>query len=489
MQRIDSFLYSFTFFEAFEDTMKFNVWINEEYERKNRAEFDERYDLIPFVPDQKKKTFLKERENLFRSLKKVTIIGCNDSKLDMHNLSPGCRICAEGKWSCLFINGICNCKCFYCPTKQDDADLPTTNSVEFDKKEDYVDYIRKFGFKGVSFSGGEPFLTYDKTLSYLTSVKKAFGKSIHTWLYTNGTKVTIDKLYQLRDAGLDEIRFDIGATNYQLNRLEQAIGIINTVTVEIPAIPEEFEKMKQNIRNMQNMGVSHLNLHQLRLTPHNFEHLIKRKYNFVQGDKVTVWESEITALKLLAFSKENQIELPINYCSFVYKNRYQKAAARKMSAEYVKKSYEQITQNGFIRSIALIFDSIEEATEQIHKILSTGIKENEFYYAKGSKRILCSAYVIETIQRDDINIGVSYYYSRILPKQTFRNYFTEVTLNNNRDIVVEKIRSIQEIILKKDEVAPFLHFLKETSISVPKTNNFYHIKTYELIPEGLQLFY
>ncbi len=42
---------------------------------------------------------------------------------------------------------------------------------------------------------------------------------MHVWLYTNGTLATVDILTQLRDAGLDEIRFDIGATDYNLGMI------------------------------------------------------------------------------------------------------------------------------------------------------------------------------------------------------------------------------------------------------------------------------
>ena len=231
--------------------------------------------------------------------------------------------------------------------------IPTTNTVPFPKASDYIDYIRKLDFKGVSLSGGEPLLTPDVSLNYLRRIKNEFADSIYTWLYTNGTLATRDILIQLKEVGLKEIRFDIGATKMSLEKAKSAVDIIDVVTVEIPALPEEFESLKKKVVEMQSAGIRYLNLHQLRLTPHNFSKLTARNYTFLHGEKVTVLESELTALRLIQWARGEGIELPINYCSFVYKNRFQRAAARRKSASFVCKSYENITQSGYIRALEI----------------------------------------------------------------------------------------------------------------------------------------
>jgi uncharacterized protein len=76
------------------------------------------------------------------------------------------------------------------------------------------------------------------------------------------------------------------------------------------------------------MGINHLHLHQLRLTPHNRSKFKNRPYTFLHGEKVTVLESELTALALIRQASSQRLTLPINYCSFVYKHRYQRTAAR-----------------------------------------------------------------------------------------------------------------------------------------------------------------
>src|SRR5690554_7106222 len=178
------------------------------------------------------------------------------TKYHHHQLSKGCRLCGEGSWSCIFITNKCNASCFYCPAPQKNDEIPATQSLTFETPEAYAAYINHFGFKGVSFSGGEPLLVFDRTINYLRTVRKSCNPNLYIWLYTNGILATEDKLKMLAEAGLNEIRFDIGATGYFLNKVRLAKGIIPKVTIEIPAIPEKKEKLKMLLPDMIEAGVT-----------------------------------------------------------------------------------------------------------------------------------------------------------------------------------------------------------------------------------------
>ncbi len=333
--------------------MKPFIWDPSGWVKKNRDQHGERYGLLNWVSKTTSEIAETQRQHLLSQLHEKIHYGFKDTKIDCRNLSRGCTLCGQGLWSCLFINGLCNCACFYCPNVQDDISLPTTNMLTFQDARHYAEYIKSFGFKGVSISGGEPLMTFERSLAYLTAVKKHAGASVYTWLYTNGTLITEKKLEQLRDAGLDEIRFDIGAADYSLAFVEQAIGIIPTVTIEIPAVPEDKEILKDQLRVISDMGVKHLNLHQLRLTPFNFTNLSQRPYTFLHGEQVTVLESELCALEILLYARETNIPLGINYCSFHYKNSFQHSSARRRAAVLIKKGFEDITEKGFIRHLTI----------------------------------------------------------------------------------------------------------------------------------------
>ncbi len=84
----------------------------------------------------------------------------------------------------------------------------------------------------------------------------------------------------------------------------RAVGIIPTVTVEIPAVPEDAGRLRELLPAMADAGIAHLNLHQLRLTPYNIQRLAGRPFTDLHGNKRPVLETELAALELLAWSLE-----------------------------------------------------------------------------------------------------------------------------------------------------------------------------------------
>jgi hypothetical protein len=79
--------------------------------------------------------------------------------------------------------------------------------------------------------------------------------------------------------------------------------------------------------------------------------LIAKGYTFIHGTKVTVFESELNALKLIEYSIKSGINLPINYCSSIYKSLFQLTGSRRRHSKEVMESCEEITKSGYIRKI------------------------------------------------------------------------------------------------------------------------------------------
>ncbi|MBN2326691.1 MAG: radical SAM protein [Candidatus Omnitrophica bacterium] len=453
----------------------------------NRREFGDSYDALSWVTGAQARAAAQERERLLSALQGMAAFSCKNTKVDARRLSPGCQICSQGRWSCLFINGRCNCRCFYCPTRQDHDDEPITNTAPFPDVSDYIDYIRKLGFTGMSVSGGEPLLTLDKSLLFLQTVKNEFGDSVYTWLYTNGTLASRDALQKLQAAGLDEIRFDIGAAGMSLEAVKRAADVIDAVTVEIPALPEQFDAMKTKIDEMEKAGVKHLNLHQLRLTPHNLPHLAKRNYTFLHGERVTVLESELTALRLIHWSLSQGRNLPINYCSFVYKHRFQRSAARRKSAAFIAKPFEDVTENGYIRTLDIIGDS-EALGLLIEDFRLRGMEERCWSLNSRRDRLSASVSLWRNMDFSRFQVAVSYSEAKILPAITYRNPFVTLPLNSRRNLYVERIPVSGKNLLDRD-LAERLHALV-TSGSAPRIDNASNpvwgkILSFELIEEGL----
>jgi pyruvate formate-lyase activating enzyme-like uncharacterized protein len=88
---------------------------------------------------------------------------------------------------------------------------------------------------------------------------------------------------------------------------------------------------------------------------------MERGYTFLHGEKVTVLESELTALRIVRYGLEKEIPLPVNYCSFTYKRRFQHAAARRRAAMTIYNSGEDVTEPGYLRTLSATGVSYSEA--------------------------------------------------------------------------------------------------------------------------------
>ncbi|BCA80614.1 radical SAM protein [Desulfuromonas sp. AOP6] len=457
----------------------------------NRSEYGEHYDRLTFLGPAQTELASARRRELLDALAGKALVGCGGTKLDCTDLSPGCRLCAEGSWSCLFVNGRCNCDCFYCPASQDDIGLPTTNTVDFRTPADYVTYLERFGFRGASMSGGEPLLTPNRTLAFIEAIKKRFGADMHVWLYTNGTLATPDLMKRLRDAGLDEIRFDIGATGYRLDKLRLAVGHIPTVTVEIPAIAEEKILMQAKMVEMAEAGVNYLNLHQLRLTPYNFERLAPRGYTYLHGDKVTVLDSELTALELIHYGREQRIPLPVNYCSFVYKNRYQNRASRRRNAPFLTKGYEQLTESGYIRTLTLTGPS-EAIARQRAQLEAVSAPCEQWSLSHNGERLSIHPALWPLIDFSGLRLLIAYATARQLPAVSYRNPFVAVKLGDRKQVIVERAKVAADFELQDEKIGRFSQtFLSSAPPFSPcfEDDLFESLARFEWIPKGLQAYF
>lgn len=312
------------------------------------------YEMKWLTEDQAREANQK-RDELLQSIAGRAKSNFLGNKIGPGELSPGCMNCGGGTWSCIFINCLCTANCFYCPQDRKNKKdmLPNESGLTFDNPDDYVDYLEKFKFKGASFSGGEPLLKYEKVLTYTRKIRERFGEEFYIWLYTNGDLVNKEKLKALKEAGLNEIRFDIAARNYDLKAVKMAIGVIDTVTVEIPAIPEDYEMLKKSLPRMKAIGVAHLNLHQLFANQYCYKQYIDRRYTFLHQPNIPVLESEMTALRIIKYAVDKNIGLPINYCCSIYKHRFQQKGYRKRFGSFIKEQYEVSTESEFIRRLAI----------------------------------------------------------------------------------------------------------------------------------------
>ncbi len=224
------------------------------------------------------------------------------TKIPDKNLSKGCRACKSGNWLCIYVGWHCMANCDFCPQHK-------TNNIDFTKMfrdkwmSDYKVYVDAFAgtlMQGVSYSGGEPFSYLDKALPFMEFVSSK--GNIYQWIYTNGIIVTEDSLLKIRDVGINEIRFNIAASNFSkiiLERVGVARKHIPFVTVEIPSIPivENFLIDMDGLSILNDIGIDQLNLAEMQVRGPNEQY-------YGQYPMYT-FENDFTCLSSPLFSREN----------------------------------------------------------------------------------------------------------------------------------------------------------------------------------------
>jgi pyruvate formate-lyase activating enzyme-like uncharacterized protein len=184
-------------------------------------------------------------------------------------LSPGCLACKAGAWDCFFLTDDCNLACPFCCSPAGHGTRPVLSALgkDIDQALAHLYIVRP---EGISFSGGEVFLEFERLRQMVTLIRREFPEA-YLWAYTNGLLATAEKLADLGELGLDEIRFNLAASGYRnpqvLEHLEQAARCIEHVTVEIPAIPEHVDRLLAAVPVWASLGVRYLNLHELMYEP------------------------------------------------------------------------------------------------------------------------------------------------------------------------------------------------------------------------------
>lgn len=248
------------------------------------------------------------------------------------DISPGCRLCHEGNWLCVYVTRRCTRDCYFCSQEKlkegeklnDPIRAYVTGEIRFDDIEEVVRYLKYWKIKGLGISGGEPLLMFDKVCRLISLAKRKIP-GIYVWLYTNGDLATKARLKGLRKAGLDEIRFDLAARDYDLGPVRLAGGIIGNVTVETPAIPLDLDRLMASIGDLKQIGVRYLNLHELMVTKENRTRLARA------GIKAS--GSLELARKVSTASSRRRRGIGVNVCS----TRYKREAQTRNMIRYMKK--------------------------------------------------------------------------------------------------------------------------------------------------------
>ena len=183
-------------------------------------------------------------------------------------------------------------------------------------REDDLDLLLSIGNRptGIAYVYLEPFMEIEK---YYGVIRKFHEAGVYQHLYTNGTLATEDSLRALGEAGLDELRFNLGASGCA-DRVIEAIAIarrhIPMVGVETPMTPVLYDAFLQKKDAILATGLDFVNFAELHLNPNNLDNYWgENMLMYRQGYLSPVWSHELT-LTLMRRAAEERWPIVVHDC-------------------------------------------------------------------------------------------------------------------------------------------------------------------------------
>ena len=168
---------------------------------------------------------------------------------------------------------------------------------------------------GIAYVYLEPFMEIEK---YYGIIRRFHAAGVHQHLYTNGLNATEENLRALGEAGLDEVRFNLGASGTSdrvIRAMKTAKKYIPQAGIETPMTREferEFHRKKEMILET---GIDFMNCAELHLNENNLpNYLGENLYFYRMGYLSPVFSREIT-LRLMREAAEEEWPIVVHDCS------------------------------------------------------------------------------------------------------------------------------------------------------------------------------
>ena len=234
----------------------------------------------------------------------------------------GCKSCLCGTGlTAIRRTNKCNAACKFCydygvldcipPIGEDTWEIGGTKFRERD-----LDLLLSVHKKptGVAYVYLEPFIEIEK---YYGVVRKFREAGIHQHLYTNGIAANRENLRALGEAGLDELRFNLGATNCA-DRVIENIAIakkhIPRVGIETPMTPAFYEAFLQKRERILAAGIDFINCAELHLNPNNIGNYMGENMYITRHGYISPISSHMLTLKFMRIASEQGWNIAVHDC-------------------------------------------------------------------------------------------------------------------------------------------------------------------------------
>lgn len=291
-------------------------------------------------------------------------------------LPQGCMQCREGAKLVLFVTGLCDKECFYCPVSREKmyrdvmfaneraihpprpGDDPATHWAALFEECDMI------GAKGAGITGGDPMVKPERVVEVVAALKARFGPQFHTHLYTS-CAFDLAWIARLKGAGLDEIRFHPEVADYasmdaswHAPAVREAVRVGLTTTIEIPCIPGEEAGILSLARWAEAAGCNGLNMNELEFSEPNVANLKARGFQLANDETQMVAGSRETGLAVLDTwrreagtrgrmgASRGTSAFAVHFCSSPYKDAIQLMQRFRRRASRTARPFEEQTEEG-----------------------------------------------------------------------------------------------------------------------------------------------
>lgn len=241
------------------------------------------------------------------------------------DLTPGCESCLKGSWTQIRSSCECNAACPFCYYHEKKDDYIASNRFRIANCQDLLSTrdiqamfeLQGHKMDGVAWVSYEPLMDVPKILPVIKTVHEC-GK--HQWLYTNGINATPQIMEQLAAAGLDELRFNLAATNCSeqvLEHMKIARGLFKYLVIESPMYTKFFNIFMGKRERILATGVQQINLAELHLNNHNLDSMKEEGplYTYRHGYVSPIKSRQLTYEVMATAERENWANVVINDCS------------------------------------------------------------------------------------------------------------------------------------------------------------------------------
>lgn len=265
------------------------------------------------------------------------------------SLARGCTQCIRGAKMVLFVTGVCDMGCFYCPVsfRRNNRDVVYANERLVTSDQDILDEAASMKALGTGITGGDPLIVPERTARYIRLLKASLGSRHHIHLYTG--RPNIPGLRIVAQAGLDEVRVHppesiwqrFSGTAFERMVVEgRRLGL--RVGLEVPALPGMLDELAALIRSAAEAGAQFVNLNELEVSETNAAEFRARGFVTANDYSNAVSGSDDVARAVTSM----ELGVPVHYCPSRFKDSVQLRERIRRMASVVRWSGEVVTDDG-----------------------------------------------------------------------------------------------------------------------------------------------